>query len=329
LLTRFELGLLLPAGALALLAAPGVWHAAPGLVVSRSAAMAVGFLPAALSWTAFAWHTFGTPLPTTFLSKASSLSLNNAVTVRSIVVVLGTSLGPPAVLAAAVLWTRARSHGWSAARALPAPVLVSGFFALLCVLFYGVAVREFQSAARYLLPTIYALSIGVGGLVASGLGPFGPSTVWRRAIVGVAAVQAVVMLVVHYVAVVPVLRGFQDNYWRASREAAAFLIEEVTPGETVFAVSDIGMLAYYARDRYRVIDGPGLAAPSLVGLGPQDILVKSGARLVVEHYGRSDSERLPLSPDAGFARVRAFPFAAAGLISPEEHYSLNVYRRGP
>lgn len=327
-LTRFELGLVLPAAALSLLLMANARRAAPGSLVRRCLAMALGFLPVALAWTMFAWHAFGTPLPTTFLSKASSLSLTNAVTVRSTLLVLGPSLGLPALLAAVLFWQIGRRRGRAAAMAALEPFLLPGLFAFLCVTFYAAAVPEFQSAARYLLPVIFALAIAIGGIIAIGLSQHGESRMHGRAVLAMVAMQAVAMLAINVVAVVPVLRGFADNYWRASREAAEFLAAEAAPGDTVFAVSDIGMLAYYSRDRYRVVDAPGLATPSLAGLAPGEALARSDARLVVEHYGQADSERLPLSPDR-FRRIRSFPFAAPGLITPRDRYWLNVYRRDP
>lgn len=327
-LTRFELGLVLPAATLSLLLMAGAGRAAPGSLVRRCLAMALGFLPLALAWAMFASHAFGTPIPTTFLSKASSLSLTNAVTVWSILLVLGSSLGLPALLAAVLFWQIVRRRGWAAAMAALEPFLLPGLFGFLCVTFYAAAVPEFQSAARYLLPVIFALAIVVGGIIAMGLSQHGESRMHGRAVLGMLAMQAVAMLATNVVAVAPVLRGFPENYWRASREVAAFLAAEAAPGDTVFAVSDIGMLAYYSRDRYRVVNAPGLAAPSLAGLPRDAALEQSGARLVVEHYGAADSDRLPIAP-ARFGRIQSFPYAAPGLVTARDRYWLNVYRRDP
>lgn len=73
----------------------------------------------------------------------------------------------------------------------------------------------------------------------------------------------------------------------------------------------------------RFADGPGLSSPALVGLDAAEILARVNPRFVVEHYGEPETTRF----GADFVRVRAIPFAAAGVISAQETYSLNLYER--
>ena len=144
------------------------------------------------------------------------------------------------------------------------------------------------------------------------------------------AAHLVIMLVINQVAITPVLSAFEANYWRASREAARYLAGAARPGDTVFALSDIGMLAYYSDDKYRVVDGPGLSVPALVGRGPLEILAVATPRFVVEHYGDASNESIEPAPGMHFDRVKAVPFAAAGIVASKPSYSLNIYElRGP
>ncbi len=321
-LTRFELGLLLPAAAVALLIpADG---AARDFRRIRQALLwtATGVLPVVLIWFAYCWSTFGTPLPTTFLSKAASVSLLNVTTVRSIVLVLGSALGVAALLTLAALGGVVRQGGWPAVVRATGPFVLPLTFSVFCVAFYAIAVREFQSAARYLLPVMFALSVVAGGVVAGAVAR-GAAPVVRSLLLPALVVQLLLMMMLNHVTVAPVLRGFKDNYWRASQEVAEYLANAARPGDSVFAASDIGILAYYGRDRYRLVDAPGLSAPTMVGRSAGEILQRSSPRFVVEHYGETESEHF----GEEFVRVKAVPFAAAGLISSSDTYSLNVYER--
>lgn len=323
-LTRFELGLLLPAGALARAGSARAGDRPFRSFTQCAFSVLLGFVPIAAAWAAFCWYTFGTILPTTYLSKASSMSFANVATWRSILIVLVTSLGIPALVATVSVYRAARV-GSAAVRALIEPFLPALSFALLCLAFYAVSMPSFQSPARYLLPTVYALGIAVVGIAVVGFDRFGMRIASPRIVLALGVIHVIAMLAIHHVSVAPVLAAFRDNYWRASRMAAEYLVEVAEPGESVFAVSDIGMLAYYSHDRYRVVDGPGLADPSLARLNLPDALRRSHARLVVEHYGMAGATLLDLVPDLPYKRERAFPFVAPGLVSAGSDFTLNVY----
>ncbi len=202
------------------------------------------------------------------------------------------------------------------------PLLLPLFFALLCVAFYAVTVREFQSAARYLLPVMLALALVIGGVLIR-TGERADASSWLRIGGAALAVHVVLAIALNQVTIAPVLQGFAGNYWRASRDAATFVSERARPGDVVFAVSDAGMLAYYSRDRDTVADAAGLAVPALVGRRGPEILERSAARFIVEHYG--DAETASYGP---CARVWHTPFAGAGIVSARSEFSLNVYECG-
>ncbi len=322
--TRFELGLLLPAGAIALFPAAAAGPANRAWFLRQCGWTLLGFLPLAVAWIVFGWVAFGAILPTTFHSKAASMSLPNVATVRSIAMVTASSLWAPTLLAGALVCTVMRKEGWVSVKNLCEPFLLPTVFAVLCIAFYALAVKELQSAARYLLPTLYALSLALGGVIARGLDR---GLLSLRFVVSAAALHLGVMLAINHLAVAPVLSGFRDNYWSASRQAADYLASAAKPGDTVFAVSDIGILAYYSRDRYRIVDGPGLATPTLATLQPAERFRLSRARFVVEHYGEAGSEWFFWGPPNPYPRVRAIRFAAAGLVSAKGEFSLNIYER--
>lgn len=325
-LARFELALLMPAAWLALWCSSESRDRELPRLVRRSLAAAAGFAPIALAWFAFCLTTFGTIVPTTFVSKASSLSVTNWVTLRSTLIVLGTSLGLPLLIAALTSARTARQRGRASIRSLWDPFLPAWFFAILCATFYVVSMPEFQSPGRYLLPAVYALCIAIAGVSAVAIDRYG-IVLSRAFLTGAGTVQIVGMLVLHHVSVAPVLAAFHENYWRASRQAAESLARTATSGEPVFALSDMGMLAYYSQDRYRVVDAAALAAPWLAGLPLDEKVRRSHARFVVEHYGSASTDTLTIAPGLTYHRVEAFPFAAPGLLSTRSDYSLNVYRR--
>jgi hypothetical protein len=318
-LTRFELALVVGCFGLC-----EMCNRPPARWLVSCCWLSAGFLVAIAPWFIFSWFYFHALLPTTFYAKTQSgLLLWNRAVLTDVAKLVIASNGIPilgVLLLGVAVWRQKRL-------ALAQTILrrLDVFlFPLLLVLFHYLKSASLQSAARYLVPALHLLPVGLACLLEA-WSRHVPARPLRLGLGGALALQIVAALAINQMQIAPVLSRFRENYWSTAREAAEFLKSQAPPGRTprVLVVEDIGMLSYYAGDACYFVDGGGLATPTLLRQPLQKQLELGQPDLVAETLGRTVGGMSAEAPALRLLWHRTF--RSHSLSYPTRDYTLNIY----
>jgi hypothetical protein len=317
-LTRFEMGLLLPCFACAaLLERPRGWFYSLALI-------GIGFAVVVVPWFAFSAVYFGALLPTPFYAKTSSgLLIWNPAVGRDVIKLVVTAFGVPLIGLAvlALLALRRETTSLRLSRLLP-PVDL-WLFPVALALFYYLKTPSLPSSARYFLPGLHILA-AVFACVLNGLLQNAAGESLRRAVAVGLAVHVAVGLAFNQLRVAPVLDCYRENYWSTMYAAAEFLkTNERARAAGVLVEIDFGAVWYYAADACRFYDGGAVATPDLRGLNVEEKIQRKAPGVVIESLGRSVGEMGKHVPGLRLVWHRAFK--SHSVAQPDAVYVCNIY----
>lgn len=306
---------------LALLAAAFALQAWRDGTRPRWGGLGAGLALVTAPWAFFALRRFGTLVPTTLAAKSSAALHWPSTAVLEGLGKVALSAAPGALLlialgaawgwrhrgaAEAGRWAVRRLHLW-----LP-PLAVA--------LFYSVRMDVLQSPGRYFLPFTPLLAL----LAAAALPPARRGWLIGGGLALALVLQATLALAINQRRVAPVLRGMETGYVAAMREAAAELRRRCRPGEEVLVLTDIGVLSTAGTGACRILDGGGLATPTLIGLSVPEMIDRRRPRWVIESLG--DPRRpLPAAAAAPLEEVWRREFPSHGIARPERRYVVRLF----
>ena len=311
-LLRYELALLLVAFA------PQAWIAGRR---PRGGWLAAGLAAVTVPGACFAWHEFGTLVPTTLVAKSSSSPHWPSPSILEALGRVVLSAAPGALLL--IVWglgARWRRGGagelwrWTV-RWLP---LWLPPFAL--ALFYSVEMDVLQSPGRYFLPFTSLLALlALAALPGGARGGLG-----RAGVAFAVVLQATVALGVTQRRVAPVLRGMESGYVTAMREAASELRLRCRPGEEVLVLTDIGVLSVAGTEPCRILDGGGLASPELIGLAVPEMIERHRPAWVLESLG-DPLRPLPEAAAMSLEEIWRREFPSHGIARPDRRFVTRLF----
>jgi hypothetical protein len=314
-LVRFEIGMLLPLS----MAALWFWRQT---TLCRLAAVGGGFVVAVLPWIAFATAYFGSPIPTTFFTKDSSLNIVHLTIVKSVGTVVVTGFGISIMIAAAAIALAIRTaEGRAKLRAYTTPLCFLVAWPIALFGYYYLKTTIVSLAARYFLPGMATWPIALGLIIATV--PRKPQyRPWlAAALVGCVAVA----LVINMVRVRTVLNSFNSGYRRAMTDGAQYLRDRCTPGDVALISS--GGFGVVARDGIgpcTLVDGDALATPQLRGMTLGEQLSRANPTYFLESLGHSRDDLAAEYPRLMLQMSERY--TGYDLATPGQVEYLNIYR---
>ena len=311
-LLRYELALLLVA------CAPLAWSAGRR---PRWGWLAAGFASVTVPWAGFAWHAFGTLVPTTLAAKSGAGPHWPSLAVLEALGRVVLSAAPGASLL--IVWglgARWRRGGARELRRWTVRWLPLWLPPVALALFYSVAMDALQSPGRYFLPFSSLLAL----LALAALPGGERSRPGRAGVVLTVVLQTTVALGVTLSRVAPVLRNMEPGYVAAMREAASELRRRCRPGEEVLVLTDIGVLSVAGTEPCRILDGGGLASPELIGLVVPEMIERHRPAWVLESLG-DPLRPLPEAPPMPLEEVWRREFPSHGIARPDRRFAARLF----
>jgi hypothetical protein len=311
---RFEIGIFLPLSMIAL------WFSSPS-GRQQIAAVVGGFIVAVLPWIVFATAYFGTPIPTTFFAKASSLHIVNISIVKSLGTVVATGFGVSILIAAIAIALASRSvEGRTKLREYAIPLLFLVGWPLALFAFYYIKTDGLQSAARYFLPGMATWPIAVG-LIISAVPRKRQYRPWlTAALVGCLAVG----FVINVIRIQPVLTAFNGGYRAAMTHGAEYLRDNCKPGDVALIDVDIGIMARDGIGHCTLVDGGALATPHLRGMTLAEKLSRLKPTYLVQSTAPSRNALATDYPQLTLQMSESY--TDHGVANAGQHDYLNIYR---
>ena len=312
-LVRFEIGILLP------LSMAALWCPRQ-TALRRLAAVSGGFVVAVLPWIAFGTTYFGSPIPTTFGAKTSSLNIVNLAVVKTVGTVVVTGFGVSILIAATAIALASRTvEGRAKLRDYATPLCYLLAWPIVLFGFYYLK-TNIGSQARYLLPGMATWPIALGLIIATV-----PRKPQYRPWLAVGLVGCVaVALVINIVKVRPVLNSFESGYLTAMAHGAEYLRDHCKPGDVALLLYEIGIMSRNGVGACTVVGGPVPATSQTGGMTLRELLSRATPTYLVEISGHdrndlaADYPQLILQMSEGYT---GHDLATAGQLD-----YLNIYR---
>jgi hypothetical protein len=313
-LVRFEIGIFLP------LSMAALWFSRQ-TGRRQIAAVIGGFIVAVLPWIVFATAYFGTPIPTTYFAKASSLHIVNVFIVKSLGTVVATGFGVSILIAAIAIGLASRSvEGRTKLREYATPLLFLVAWPIALFAFYYIKTDGVQSPARYFLPGMATWPIAVGLIISAVPRKLQYRPWLAAALVGCIAVG----FVINVSKIRPVLTVFNDEYRKAMTHGAEYLRHNCRPGDAALIEIDIGIMARVGIGDCTLVDGGALAAPELRGLTLTEKLSHVKPTYLVRTTGHSPDELAIDYP--GLTLQMSESYTDHGISSAGQLDYLSIYR---
>lgn len=314
-MVRFEIGLLLPIS-LAI-----VWLAGERRLTAF-VTLLVSFIVGVGPWLIFSSLYFGSPIPTTFYAKASSLHIVNVQIVKQIGSVVASGFGVSILLAVAFGFLAFRSAaGRAMIRSSLLPLLFCTAWPIALFAFYYLKTSGLQSAARYFLPGMatWPFIVGLLALAAS------RNVLYRAISLAGATGCVIVALCINAIQITPVLERFNSGYRVAMSEGASYLQSHCSVGDTALISVDIGIMARNGVGECAPKDGGALATPELRNMTLSEQVSFLGPKFIVQSIGSERDALASRLPGYKLVYWRAYPDHGVARGGKTDY--LNIYQR--